>query len=163
AIHGLRTWINELETPVEHVEIVTGDDPDEAVAAGKIGGEFNSQGDSACERLIDQAHGINGLMLYEANWRKDWGHTAVTHGSGDSTCLKVKGDVFTQVNGEGNRKLLRELVAAGGFAKSDRLLELYSGAGNFTLSLAKLVQKVVAVESYRQSVDSGKRGAQFNG
>ena len=163
AIRRLRTWINELETPVEHVEIATGDDPDEVVAAGKIGGEFNLRDDSACERLVDQAHGINGLILYAANWRKEWGQTEVTVQSDDGICLKVKGDVFTQVNAEGNRKLLRELVAAGGFDKSDRLLELYSGAGNFTLCLAELVQKVVAVESYRQSVDSGKRGAQFNG
>ena len=163
AIHGLRRWIDELETPVEHVEIVSGDDPDEVVAAGKIGGEFNSRDDSACERLIDQPNGINGLILHGDNWRKEWGRTAVSIRSDDGICLEVKGDVFTQVNAEGNRKLLRELVAAGGFDKSDRLLELYSGAGNFTLSLAKRAQKVVAVESYRQSIDSGKRSAQFNG
>src|SRR5262245_1106443 len=163
AIQRLRTWIDELETPVEHVEIVTGDDPDEVVAAGKIGGEFVLRDDSVCERLTDQAHGINGLILYAANWRKEWGQTAVTVRSDDSTCLKVKGDVFTQVNAEGNRKLLRELVAAGGFDKNDRLLELYSGSGNLTLPLAKLAYKVVAVESYRQSVDSAKRGAQLNG
>src|SRR5262245_5420913 len=163
AIHGLRSWINELETPVDHIEIVTGDDPDEVVAAGKIGGEFNSRDDSVCERLVDQAHGINGLILYAPNWRKEWGKTEVTVRSDDSIFLKVKGDVFTQVNAEGNRELLRELVTAGGFDKSDRLLELYSGAGNFTLSLGKLVQKVVAVESYRQSVDSGNRAARFNG
>jgi len=163
AIQRLRSWIKELETPLEHVEIVTGDTPDEVVAAGKIASEFNSRDDYACERLVDQAHGINGLILYAANWRKEWGQTEVTVRSDDRICLKVKGDVFTQVNAEGNRDLLRELVAAGDFDKGDRLLELYSGAGNFTLSLAKLVQKVVAVESYRQSVDNGNRAARFNG
>jgi 23S rRNA (uracil1939-C5)-methyltransferase len=94
---------------------------------------------------------------------QEWGHTAVSIRSDDGFCLKVEGDVFTQVNAEGNRNLLRELLAAGSFEKSDQLLELYSGAGNFTLSLAKRAQKVVAVESYRQSVDSGKRSAQLNG
>ena len=162
-IYPLRTWINELDTPIEHVEIVTGDDPNEVVAAGKIAGEFIPRDDSACERLIDQASGINGLILYGNNWRKEWGHTAVSIHSDDGICLKVKGDVFTQVNAEGNRTLLRELLAAGGFDKNDQVLELYSGAGNFTLSIAKRREKVVAVESYRQSVDSGKRSAQFNG
>jgi 23S rRNA (uracil1939-C5)-methyltransferase len=163
AIDGLRTWINELETPVEHVELVTGDQPNEVVAAGKIGGEFTSRDDSACERLVDQASGIYGLILYAANWRKEWGKTEVTVRSDDGICLKVKGDVFTQVNAEGNRRILKELLAAGGFDQNDQLLELYSGAGNFTLPLAKLAHKVVAVESYRQSVDSGKRSAQLNG
>jgi 23S rRNA (uracil1939-C5)-methyltransferase len=162
-IAPLRTWINELDTTVEHVEIVTGDDPNEVVAAGKIAGEFTARDDSACERLIDQANRINGLILYAENWRKEWGHTSVSIRSDDETCLKVEADVFTQINAEGNRELLRELLAAGGFEKSDHLLELYSGAGNFTLSLAKRAQKVVAVESYRQSIDSGKRSAQLNG
>ena len=162
-IDPLRTWINELDTPVEHVEIVTGDDPNEVVAAGKIAGEFIARDDSACERLIDQGSGINGLVLYAETWRKEWGRTAVSIRSDNGICLKVEGDVFTQINAEGNRKLLTELLAAGGFEKSDQLLELYSGAGNFTLSLAKRAQEAVAVESYRQSVDSGKRSAQLNG
>ena len=162
-IYPLRTWINELTTPIEHVEIVTGDEPNEIVAAGKIAGDFIPRDDSACEHLIDQADGINGLILYGGNWRKEWGHTAVSIRSDDGICLKVKGDVFTQINAEGNRKLLSELLAAGGFDKNDQVLELYSGAGNFTLSIAKQAREVVAVESHRQSVDSGKRSAQFNG
>jgi 23S rRNA (uracil1939-C5)-methyltransferase len=162
-IYPLRTWINELDTTVEHVEIVSGDDPNEVVAAGKIAGDFIPRDDSACERLIDQANGINGLILYAKNWRKRWGHTVVSIRSDDGICLKVEGDVFTQINAEGNRKLLRELLAAGGFEKNDPVLELYSGAGNFTLSIAQQAREVVAVESHRQSVDSGKRSAQFNG
>ena len=162
-IYPLRIWINELTTPIEHVEIVTGDEPNEIVAAGKIAGDFIPRDDPACEHLIDQADGINGLILYGGNSRKEWGHTAVSIRSDDGICLKVKGDVFTQINGEGNRKLLSELLAAGGFDKNDQVLELYAGAGNFTLSIAKQAREVVAVESHRQSVDSGKRSAQFNG
>jgi 23S rRNA (uracil1939-C5)-methyltransferase len=162
-IPPLGSWINELDTPIEYVEVVTGDEPNEIVAAGKIAGDFIPRDDSACEHLIDQTNGINGLILYAKNWRKEWGHTAVSIRSDDGICLKVKGDVFTQINAEGNRKLLSELLAAGGFDKNDQVLELYAGAGNFTLSIAKQAREVVAVESYRQSVDSGKRSAQFNG
>ena len=162
-IYPLRTWINELTTPIEHVEIVTGDEPNEIVAAGKIAGDFIPRDDSACEHLIDQANGINGLILYARNWRKEWGYAAVSIRSDDRICLQVNGDVFTQINAEGNRKLLCELLAAGGFDKNDQVLELYAGAGNFTLSIAKQAREVVAVESYRQSVDSGERSAQFNG
>jgi 23S rRNA (uracil1939-C5)-methyltransferase len=162
-IPPLGSWINELDTPIEYVEVVTGDEPNEIVAAGKIAGDFIPRDDSACEHLIDQTNGINGLILYAKNWRKEWGHTAVSIRSDDGICLKVKGDVFTQINAEGNRKLLSELLAAGGFDKKDQVLELYAGAGNFTLSIAKQAREVVAVESYRQSVDSGKRSAQFNG
>ena len=162
-LHPLRSWMSELNTAVEHVEIATGDDSNEIVAVGKAVGEFMSRDDSACERLLNQATGINGLIIRGDNWHKAWGQTTVSIRSDDGICLKVEGDLFVQVNAEGNRLILKELLAAGGFDKNDQLLELYAGAGNFTLSLAKRAQNIVAVEGYRQSVDSGKRSAQFNG
>jgi 23S rRNA (uracil1939-C5)-methyltransferase len=162
-IYGLRSWINELDTTVLHVELVTGDEPNEIVVVGKVSGAFIPGDHSACERLLNQASGINGLVLHADNWRKQWGQTAVSIRATDGICLKVEGDVFTQVNAEGNRKLHEELLATGGFEINDEILELYAGAGNFTLSVAKLAREVVAVESDRQSVDSGKRSAKLNG
>ena len=162
-IHGLRSWINELDTTVEHVELVTGDEPNEIVAVGKVAGGFIPRDDSACERLLNQAVGINGLVLHADDWRKQWGHTAVSIRTTDGICLKVEGDVFTQVNAEGNRKLHAELLATGGVEKNDEILELYAGAGNFTLSVAQRAREVVAVESDRRSIDSGRRSAQVNG
>jgi 23S rRNA (uracil1939-C5)-methyltransferase len=161
-IGPLQSWINELDTTVEHVEIITGDDSSEVVAAGKIAGEFIPRDDAVCERLLGQTRIINGLILHGGKWRKEWGQTAVTVRSDDGIRRTVKGDVFTQINAEGNRKLLRELLAAGGFDKNDEILELYAGAGNFTLSIAKQAREVVAVESYDQSIDSGKHSAQLN-
>jgi 23S rRNA (uracil1939-C5)-methyltransferase len=163
ALHPLRSWMNALKTVVEHVEIVSGDDPDQIVAVGKAAGEFILRDDSACKRLLSPATGIHGLILHGHDWRKAWGETTISLGYDDGIYLKIEGDIFVQVNAEGNRKLLKELFAAGGFDENDRLLELYAGAGNFTLSLARRVENVVAVEGYRQSIESGKRSSQFNG
>jgi len=161
-IRLLRDWLRELNTPLEHVEIVKGDEPNEIVAVGKVAGEFNPKDVSVCEHLLNPPTGIGGLILHRGKWRKGWGDTAVSIRSDDSICLKVEGDVFTQANAGGNRRLLSELLGAGCFETEDRLLELYCGPGNFTLSLAKRAREVVAVEGHRQSVDSAKRSAQFN-
>jgi len=77
--------------------------------------------------------------------------------------VRVDGDVFTQVNSQGNRQLLKELLAAADFNRDDRVLELYSGAGNFTQSIATRVSDVVAVEGDRPAFESGKRNADLNG
>ena len=53
-------------------------------------------------------------------------------------------------------------ISVAGGAK-DRLLELYCGAGNFTLSLAKRSREVVAVEASRASIENGKQSARQNG
>jgi 23S rRNA (uracil1939-C5)-methyltransferase len=81
----------------------------------------------------------------------------------DGLCVQVDGDVFTQVNSVGNRQLLNELLTAADFIRDDRVLELYSGAGNFTHSIAKRVGDIVAVEGYRPAFESGKRSAESNG
>jgi 23S rRNA (uracil1939-C5)-methyltransferase len=80
----------------------------------------------------------------------------------EGLCVRVDADVFSQVNSEGNRRLLKELLASAEFRDDDGVLELYSGAGNFTLPIAKRVGAVVAVEGYRPAIESGKHSAQSN-
>jgi len=161
-IAPLRRWVHELVTAVEYLEIVTGEEPDQIVVIGKSGGEFIARDPAACDRLLD-AGGISGLVLYGPNWRKTWGQATISVIAEQGVSMKVDADVFTQVNAEGNRKIFSQLLAAGEFQSQDRVLELYCGAGNFTLSLARRVAEVVAIEGSRLSIQSGKLSAQRNG
>ncbi len=77
--------------------------------------------------------------------------------------LILDADVFTQVNPEGNRRILEEILKAGDFQPADRVLELYSGAGNFTLAIARKTEGVLAVEGQRACINNGKLNAQKNG
>jgi 23S rRNA (uracil1939-C5)-methyltransferase len=159
----VRHWSAELTTDVEHLEVVTGDEPNQIVVVGQSAGAFNSRDSSICERLLDENHLINGLIVRGPNWRRTWGEAAVSVIPEDGLCVRVDGDVFTQVNSVGNRQLLNELLTAADFIRDDRVLELYSGAGNFTHSIAKRVGDIVAVEGYRPAFESGKRSAESNG
>ena len=58
---------------------------------------------------------------------------------------------------------MAELLEAGAFQTSDRVLELFCGGGNFTLPIAKLVGSVVAVEGYRPALANAKLNAQKHG
>jgi 23S rRNA (uracil1939-C5)-methyltransferase len=77
--------------------------------------------------------------------------------------MAVDAEVFIQVNREGNRGLVRELLAWGEFNPRDRGLELYCGAGNFTLPAARRVKEIVAVEGDPRAIDNGRINAQANG
>ena len=77
-IAPLRRWVHELVTAVEYLEIVTGEEPDQIVVIGKSGGEFIARDAAACDRLLDDPGGINGLILYGPNWRNTWGRTAIS-------------------------------------------------------------------------------------
>jgi 23S rRNA (uracil1939-C5)-methyltransferase len=161
-IEHLRRWSAELITDVEHLEVVTGDNPDETVIVGQSAGAFNSRDRSSCESLLAENRLINGLIVRGPGWRRTWGKVAVAVIPEHGLCVRADGDVFTQVNSQGNRQLVNELLAAADFRRNDRVLELYSGAGNFTYSVAKRVEDIVAVESYPPAVESGKQSAQLN-
>jgi 23S rRNA (uracil1939-C5)-methyltransferase len=162
-IAPLRRWVHDLATAVDFVEIVAGDEANQIVVVGKTGGEFVPRDEGACESIFDKAGGIAGLVLHGPNWRKTWGRTAISVVAEHGISMKVDADVFTQINAEGNQKILDELLTAGEFQSQDRVLELYSGAGNFTFSIARRVSEVVAVEGSRLSIQNGNLNAQRHG
>lgn len=79
---------------------------------------------------------------------------------GDDLPLRLASGGFGQASDEGNALLARRVadVARGVLAgKPDaRVLELYAGAGNFTVLVAPLASQLTAVESARDSCDAAR-------
>jgi 23S rRNA (uracil1939-C5)-methyltransferase len=159
-IETLRRWALSMNTNIEQVEIVVGDKPNQTVAVVKAPDMFLPRDELACAHLIGNDSGIHGLIVAGRDWRRVWGEPRITVGLHTALELDLDADVFTQVNPPGNRRIIDELLAAGDFRKDDRVLELFSGAGNFTLPLAQQAKAVVAVEGHRASINQGKLNAQ---
>ena len=102
------------------------------------------------------------MIVGGADWRRVWEKAAISVSLLADLSLSLDADVFTQVNAEGNRSILKALLAAGDFQSSDRVLELYCGGGNFTLPIAQRTKEIVAVEGYKASIANGKLNAQKN-
>jgi len=160
AIEPLRRWLAELHSSIEHLELVNGDEPDEIVAIAQTADSFAQIDEPACEALANSAEGVNGLIVNSRNGRKVWGKPWITVTLQNDLSLKLDADVFTQVNAAGNRHMLDQLLIAGHFQARDQVLELYSGAGNFTLPLARRVKEIVAVEGNRAAIANSKLNAQ---
>ncbi|MBD3796529.1 MAG: tRNA (uridine(54)-C5)-methyltransferase TrmA [Campylobacterales bacterium] len=69
---------------------------------------------------------------------------------------------FTQPNPKVNEKMITWAMDAFGDAKGD-LLELYCGAGNFTIPFAKMFNKVLATEISKSSINAAKANMALNG
>jgi 23S rRNA (uracil1939-C5)-methyltransferase len=72
-------------------------------------------------------------------------------------------DAFAQANADVNRPLVLHAVEALAPSPDDTVLELYSGNGNFTFSLAAAARSVVAVESSTVSVALAQTAARKQG
>jgi 23S rRNA (uracil1939-C5)-methyltransferase len=164
SLESLRRWVRAIKTNIEHLEIITGDEPNQIVAVAQALDELATQDKVICEKLVaGDESGISGVIFRGRDWRKVWGRPTISVKLLSDCTLAVDADVFTQVNPDGNRRILQQLLAAAEFQVGDRILELYSGAGNFTLPIAKRVDNVVAIEGHRPAVSAGKLNAQRSG
>ncbi|MET0402462.1 MAG: methyltransferase domain-containing protein [Cystobacter sp.] len=73
--------------------------------------------------------------------------------------LFLRPDAFSQAHGEANVGLVTAAVQALAPRETDAVLELYSGNGNFTFSIAAVAASVLGVESSSVSVDLAQRSA----
>ena len=161
-IAALRSWLDQLATAIEYIEIVSGDEPGQNVVSAAAMTPLNSSDEAICAAFVNDVNSIDGVIVRSNEWRKTWGNPSITVALQDDLALKLDADTFTQVNGEANRLMLNELVNAGAFDESDRVLELYAGAGNFTLPIARQAGEITAVEGSRNAVASGKLNSQRN-
>ena len=103
-----------------------------------------------------------GIVLAGPGWRRRWGDTDLTFVVDGDLTLRHDADAFAQVNPRAT-ELVDELLSWEIFEERDSVLELYAGAGNLTLPVARRVRRVTAVEAGWRLVRNGKRNARDNG
>ena len=165
SLRDARAWLASLRTPVRQVELVTGDpadghDSQGVVLVGTAEGALHASDETACARFLATHPGVAGVALCGRGWRRLWGETQVSFAAGlDDLAFTVSQGVFTQVNPAGNRTLLAALLRLGDFQAEQRVIELYCGAGNLSLPLARRVRALIGIEQDRLAVRDARANA----
>ncbi|MBI5235290.1 MAG: class I SAM-dependent RNA methyltransferase [Deltaproteobacteria bacterium] len=149
---------------IETVELGASSDDDKTSAA------FYIKEDKARElqaALFDVSE-LKGIQVWDSVSRKksfERGDAAVCY---DVNGIVYKADisVFSQANHGLNRRLAGQVCdwagLTGTHSRQTRVLELYSGAGNLTLQLARKATEVWAVESDPLAIDNARSNAAMN-
>ena len=70
--------------------------------------------------------------------------------------------MFTQVNTDINRKMVSRVLTALDLKRTDKVLDLFCGLGNFTLPMARKAGHVVGVEGDLPLINHARANARLN-
>jgi len=155
-----RQWLRGVSTTVRRLEIVSARDR-RVVLVGNAEGAFRHD-DAYHEKFLRAHPTVGGIVLFGKGWRRTFGKPFVDLEIDGDLVLESQGG-FTQVNPDGNRRLVETVLDLAAPNEEDRVLDLYCGAGNFTLPLARRVREVLGVETDPASVVQARRNADRSG
>lgn len=162
SLTSLREWIQRLKTRLRQVEIIRGD-CGETVFLGEAEGHYFADDEKTSSSFLSRHKQISGLVLLGRAWRRSWGEDKISVSPENGIEIEAAAETFTQVNRSANRILVQKLLSWAEFQGQDRILELYSGAGNFTLPIARRSRDVLAVEANLLSVKQGEINGHSSG
>jgi 23S rRNA (uracil1939-C5)-methyltransferase len=166
-LHAVREWIASLRTPVTQVELAivqpsVSEKESQVVCIGEAQGMFQQEDALTCQRVLAAHPDIAGVMLRGREWSRVWGNTTLALNTGEDT-LVVRDGAFTQVNPAANQLLVESLTRLSGVRNTHRVIELYCGAGNFSLPLARRARELVGVEQNGHAVLAARANAERAG
>ncbi len=159
AIPLAQEWVARARTRVKRMEIAARGEADRFVLVAQAEGGFAAADEAASRDLLRRQPRLAGIVLRGRGWRQRWGDDAVRVPLPDIGALELRAESFTQVNDAANQVLVRTVLSAARLRPEDRVVDLYAGAGNLSLPLARAAAEVVAVERNPTSVEDGRRNA----
>lgn len=81
----------------------------------------------------------------------------------DDVNIEFRPNDFIQVNHKVNQLMVKQAIQWLALSKSDNVLDLFCGLGNFSLAIAKHVKQVVGVEGVEDMSAQASRNASING
>jgi 23S rRNA (uracil1939-C5)-methyltransferase len=162
AIPLAERWVAALATRVQRLEIVAAsvtDGDDRVVLVAQADGAMVASDAETSAGWAKREPRIAGLVLRGRGFRRLWGDDRVRVPliGGDEMWLRA-GD-FSQVSEQGNATLIAVVLELAGVTSDARVADLYAGAGNLSIPLARRAARVTAVERAPSSVEAARENA----
>jgi 23S rRNA (uracil1939-C5)-methyltransferase len=118
--------------------------------------------------LQETAPGLQGVVLLEGDPRQaprivDWHGAHLLHEQVDDARFQVGATAFFQVSGLAAARLTSLVLEGAALAGTERVLELYSGVGTFSIPLAKRARELVGIEANPAAAADGGLNLRQNG
>lgn len=159
AIGFAREWLGGLATRVKRMEIVATGEADRVALVAQAEGELVATDAESSEALLRRVPRIAALVLRGKGFRRLWGDDRVRVPLVDGDEMWLRAGDFSQVSDHGNADLIRVVLEYAAAEKRHRIADLYAGAGNLSLPLARRAGTVAVVERTPSSVAAARENA----
>jgi 23S rRNA (uracil1939-C5)-methyltransferase len=102
---------------------------------------------------------IAGIVLRAGPSRATVGDATISIELEDGLSIEVDADLFSQVNRAQNRKLVASMMEMAAIHESDAVLDLFCGAGNFSLPASRRGARVTGVDADAGAIAAASRNA----
>src|SRR5262249_17759657 len=133
-----------VKTPPARVTIAEA--PDGVVLVAALTAAPTPPDVAAAEALLAKHASLRGAVLAHRAARVGVGDPTVALEVEPGLVLEAPADAFSQVNPAANRLLVATVLELGAFPAGAHVLDLYAGAGNFALPLARRGVRVLGIE-----------------
>lgn len=148
-------WIGRLDSDFRRLETLVAVDGERWVLLAEAQGALAARDRSTSESFLAAHPRLAGLVLRGKRTRWILGEDRCGLEIEPGLPWVVHAGTFTQVTRAGNRALLQSVLDAGQFRGEQHVLDLFAGAGNLSLPIARRVGRVVAVERGELAVADG--------
>jgi len=152
-----RDWVATLRTVPDRVTLARA--PGGVVLVADSRRRPASADVTATETLLARHASVRGAVLAGTGARAVVGDPHVLMPLEPDLQLEVPADAFTQVNAAANPVIVATVLELAALRPGARALDLYCGAGNFTLALGRRGVDVLGIERSTVAVDAGRANA----
>lgn len=110
-------------------------------------------------RIVEAGDDVKGIILRGGGQRMAVGDCMITIDLEDGCAIEAEADRFNQVNREQNRKLVAAVIEMTRAHDGIAVLDLFCGAGNFTLPIARRGARVTGVDEDHLAIAAAARNA----
>jgi predicted RNA methylase len=164
ALPVVERFLATLATRVMRVEIASRGLLPGVTVAVQSGSRLRHADTMAARTVIDdRGSPIRGLVMHGRGWSRSWGDPTRRYEVAPNRIVDFPGASFGQVNTGANLDLVRIVVEECTGKPPAHLVELYAGAGNFSLAVAGRSGRVLAVDEDEAAVEAGRAAAKQAG
>jgi 23S rRNA (uracil1939-C5)-methyltransferase len=111
------------------------------------------------QRIVASDGRIAGIILRGGGGREVVGKAEIAVEIESGCVIEAEADLFSQVNRAQNLRLVAAVIEMAGVSEETNTLDLFCGAGNFSLPMARRGAQVTGVDADTLAIDAARRMA----